>query len=186
MPTVHQALYDGESYELCLTTALTAEQHVKALDLYRSLRRINPAPYAAWLSFSNELQVRALNSSDAWQHFHCLCWWTTPVLSMMQLIRHEQDVRMQVCCSSPERFLRGGRDRTVEAKPIKGTARRNLEDAVADAAAAKALEASEKVRHPQCVVCLSRRHKRMVIWSSIRLPSWLPCAHLMCRIERRT
>lgn len=25
----------------------------------------------------------------------------------------------QVCCSSPERFLRGGRGRTLEARPIK-------------------------------------------------------------------
>ena len=61
---------------------------------------------------------------------------------------------VQVCCSSPERFIRGGRDKTVEAKPIKGTARRNLEDAVADAAAAAALEASEKVLRRHCVVVL--------------------------------
>jgi len=51
----------------------------------------------------------------------------------------------QVCCSSPERFLRGGRGKTLEAKPIKGTARRILGDAAADAVAAAALAASEKV-----------------------------------------
>ncbi len=54
---VCQALYDGESYELCLTTAHTAKQQVSALSLYQTLRRINPAPYAAWLAFSDELQV---------------------------------------------------------------------------------------------------------------------------------
>ncbi len=59
-----QALYDGESYELCLTTMLTAKQQVEALSLYRTLRRMNPAPYAAWLSFGDEVQARFLNSSS--------------------------------------------------------------------------------------------------------------------------
>lgn len=44
-----------------------------------------------------------------------------------------------MCCSSPERFLRGGRGRTLEAKPIKGTARRSA-DPGEDAALAAALQ----------------------------------------------
>lgn len=32
---------------------------------------------------------------------------------------------VQVCCSSPERFLRMGRGGVLEAKPIKGTAPRS-------------------------------------------------------------
>ena len=62
-----------------------------------------------------------------------------------------------VCCSSPERFLRLDRGGVLEAKPIKGTARRWVggkgqgggegEDAVArDAAAAEALRCSAKDR----------------------------------------
>ena len=50
---------------------------------------------------------------------------------------------MQICCSSPERFLRADRNGVLEAKPIKGTARRHA-DADADVLAAAALAASEK------------------------------------------
>ncbi len=48
-----------------------------------------------------------------------------------------------MCCSSPERFLRGSRSGDLEARPIKGTASR-CQNAAADAAAAAALAASEK------------------------------------------
>ena len=51
----------------------------------------------------------------------------------------------QVCCSSPERFLRGEREGGLEARPIKGTAARSA-DPAADAAAAAELLASEKDR----------------------------------------
>ncbi len=77
---VLQALYDG-----CLTTMLERGDAPSGLQLYDALRRINPAPYSAWLSFGGS------DASD----------------------------RIQVCCSSPERFLRGGRGGTLEAKPIK-------------------------------------------------------------------
>ena len=46
---------DGESYELCLTTQL--KKRVNSLDglsLYLTLRKMNPAPYAAWLNFGTE------------------------------------------------------------------------------------------------------------------------------------
>lgn len=46
---------NGESYELCLTTQMTrtvGETH--SLGLYLNLRETNPAPYAAWLSFSKQ------------------------------------------------------------------------------------------------------------------------------------
>ena len=50
-----------------------------------------------------------------------------------------------MCCSSPERFLRGERDGGLEARPVKGTAARGA-DAASDAAAAAQLVASEKDR----------------------------------------
>ncbi|MCP4444416.1 MAG: aminodeoxychorismate synthase component I [Myxococcales bacterium] len=39
----------GESYELCLTTQLEGNGEVDALELFRRMRRRNPAPYSAFL-----------------------------------------------------------------------------------------------------------------------------------------
>ncbi|KAK9835181.1 hypothetical protein WJX81_004045 [Elliptochloris bilobata] len=101
------AMCAGESYELCLTTALARRPAPDAAALYSALRRTNAAPYAAFLAFGAR--------------------------------------GPQVCCSSPERFLRGGRDGSLEARPVKGTAARGA-DAASDAAAAARLLASEKDR----------------------------------------
>ncbi|CAL0300627.1 unnamed protein product [Lupinus luteus] len=46
---------DGESYELCLTTQIRKPiEELHSLGLYLHLRERNPAPFAAWLNFSNE------------------------------------------------------------------------------------------------------------------------------------
>jgi para-aminobenzoate synthetase len=103
--TCKRLLESGESYEICLTNTLELPAPGDTFALYRVLRRVNPAPYSAYL-------------------------------------------RMQegaVLSSSPERFLRVTRDRTVEAKPIKGTARRGDEGA-ADSAARDGLARSPKDR----------------------------------------
>ncbi|WP_067823841.1 aminodeoxychorismate synthase [Nocardia inohanensis] len=74
----------GESYEICITDSAYLPADSDGLSVYRTLRRCNPAPYAAFLRFDE----------------------------------------LEVACSSPERFLKLDRARTVESKPIKGTAPR--------------------------------------------------------------
>jgi para-aminobenzoate synthetase len=44
-------LVAGDSYELCLTNQLELDHEGDPLDLYRRLRRANPAPYSAYLRF---------------------------------------------------------------------------------------------------------------------------------------
>ena len=103
-----ESLYSGDSYEICLTNKFRkAKPKLCAWELYRHLRRRNPAPYAAWLKFGRGTKA------------------------------------LTVCCSSPERFLSGDRDGTLEAKPIKGTVARS-DDPSTDAQAAADLRASEK------------------------------------------
>ncbi|GGW90038.1 hypothetical protein GCM10010383_19380 [Streptomyces lomondensis] len=74
----------GTSYEVCLTNAARLPAPPDAYAFYRTLRRDDPAPYAAFLRFGE----------------------------------------LEVAGSSPERFLRIGRDGRAEARPIKGTAPR--------------------------------------------------------------
>jgi para-aminobenzoate synthetase len=98
-------LAEGETYEVCLTNAILTETSFDPLDLYRTLRRVNPAPFSSFVRFGE-----------------------AAVLS-----------------SSPERFLHVGRDRWVEAKPIKGTSRRGA-SAAEDVRLAEELRGDEKNR----------------------------------------
>jgi para-aminobenzoate synthetase len=51
--TCKQRLAEGETYEICLTNEISAEVSVDPLALYRTLRRINPAPFSAYLRFGS-------------------------------------------------------------------------------------------------------------------------------------
>src|SRR5690606_22348569 len=48
---LQEAIRRGETYEACLTNELRAEASADPFEVYRILRRINPAPYAAFLRF---------------------------------------------------------------------------------------------------------------------------------------
>jgi len=100
-------LLEGDSYEICLTNQLQLDldPDPDPLDLYRALRKANPAPFAAYLRFGDRA----------------------------------------VLSSSPERFLRVGRDGKAEARPIKGTGRRGATPEE-DARFAAALAGDEKNR----------------------------------------
>ena len=50
----------GHSYEICLTNKVIAEASPDPLALYRTLRRVNPAPFAAYLRFG---ELAVLSSS---------------------------------------------------------------------------------------------------------------------------
>jgi para-aminobenzoate synthetase len=53
-------LREGQTYEVCLTNKVLAEPVPDPLRLYRVLRRVNPAPFAAFLRFG---EVTVLSSS---------------------------------------------------------------------------------------------------------------------------
>ena len=59
-PPASDYLTAGHSYEICLTNKLVAEATPDPLELYRALRRVNPAPFAAYLRFGD---VAVLSSS---------------------------------------------------------------------------------------------------------------------------
>jgi len=46
-------LLEGDSYEICLTNKLSFDTHLDPLDLYRALRKANPAPFASYLRFGD-------------------------------------------------------------------------------------------------------------------------------------
>jgi para-aminobenzoate synthetase len=49
--TCLQEIYEGESYQVCLTNHLITDATPDPLTFYRNLRQINPAPYSAFLRF---------------------------------------------------------------------------------------------------------------------------------------
>ena len=48
---VRRHLEAGETYEVCLTTRFDVHASISPFDAYRRLRRVNPAPYSAFLNF---------------------------------------------------------------------------------------------------------------------------------------
>ncbi len=58
--TCKQRLIEGETYEICLTNKITAEVTPDPLALYRNLRRINPAPFSAFLRFGEVRRTELL------------------------------------------------------------------------------------------------------------------------------
>lgn len=106
-----EQLAAGESYQICLSSEFEMPRGLSPFETYRILRRLNPAPYAAFLRFGD-----------------------SAVLS-----------------SSPERFLKVARDRSISAKPIKGTSARD-HDPIKDARLAQWLRNDEKSRSENLMI----------------------------------
>ncbi|KAF9126212.1 Protein phosphatase PP2A regulatory subunit B [Mortierella sp. 14UC] len=125
-------IHEGESYELCLTTQFRAKVPLyqqsqdkdiqthgdPAFDLYRILRKLNSAPFSAFLS----LPTAADEPVSGQGHRH----------GRIPDAEDELVSKLIILSSSPERFLKIGKissdeatagdtSRTVEMKPIKGT-----------------------------------------------------------------
>jgi para-aminobenzoate synthetase len=92
---------DGESYELCLTNQMFCPAAPPPLALYRQYRKINPAPYGAFVALS------LLSPTFA-----------NPCLPA--------PADVAIVCSSPERFIQVTKELEVESKPIKGTIGRGV------------------------------------------------------------
>jgi para-aminobenzoate synthetase len=102
---------EGQTYQVCLTNELTCKLDIDPFDLYRTLRHVNPAPFAAFMR-----------------------WPGGAVLS-----------------ASPERFLSVDAQGRAEAKPIKGTIRRDPLPEV-DLALSYGLSISEKDRSENLMI----------------------------------
>jgi para-aminobenzoate synthetase component 1 len=97
-----------------------------------------------------------------------------------------------LCCSSPERFLRLTRDGAIQTRPIKGTIARDA-DAVRDAAAAAALAASAKDRAENVMIVDVLRNDlgRVAIVGSVAVPalcvleSYATVHHLVSTVTAR-
>ncbi len=128
----------GETYEVTLTDSAYVDADCDGLDVYRTLRRSNPAPYAAFLRFGG---------------------------------RSDFD-QLEIACSSPERFLRVDRDRTVESKPIKGTAPRGHTPAE-DEFLCRALESDPKTRAENLMIVDLLRNDlgRVCELGTVRVPA---------------
>jgi para-aminobenzoate synthetase len=127
------ALAAGESYEICLTDQIHTDAGPEPFDLYRVLRRTNPAPFSAYLKLGE----------------------------------------LAIASSSPERFLSVDRDRRVQARPIKGTARRSR-DPERDRALRDSLLGDEKTfaEHLMIVDLLRNDLGRVCEVDSVRVPQF--------------
>ncbi|GAX37535.1 aminodeoxychorismate synthase component I [Nodularia sp. NIES-3585] len=67
-----QEIQEGETYQVCLTNQMQTDVTPDPLAFYRSLRRINPAPYAAFLRFGD--MAIACSSPERFLHIDRQGW----------------------------------------------------------------------------------------------------------------
>ena len=204
-----QAAIDaGETYEVCLTNQLyrrgdrhrrggaaggDAEGVPRALapldpaTLYSTLRRTNPAPYAAFLNFGGcapasddeqrddaETKTRrekddacsfeeTLHDAFSFEETSSSSKKAKPPAAAEAL----RDV-VAVCCSSPERFLRLTRDRSITSENTRGT----LDDAASDGAEKKTLSLVDEKEKDGGGARISGARRETRRRSSLRFARW--------------
>jgi anthranilate synthase component 1 len=112
----------GDIFQVVLSQRWDFEPGVAPLDLYRSLRAVNPSPYMFFLRFGAGRNTGEKNGSK----------------------RKTRSVSMHIIGSSPEMLVRAS-GRKLEYRPIAGTHPRGRDEA-ADAALEKKMLADEKER----------------------------------------
>jgi para-aminobenzoate synthetase len=81
--TCLQEIHEGETYQVCLTNQIQTDATPDPLAFYRSLRHINPAPYAAFLRFGDV--AIACSSPERFLHIDRKGWVETkPIKGTLQ------------------------------------------------------------------------------------------------------
>ncbi len=123
-------IVNGETYEVCLTLQFQGNinrKRVNPLHVYKRLRRQNSSPLSSFIRYDpGAFTEYEVDKSSL------LPWYKPGGLSL--------------CCSSPERYLSLDTSRCLESKPIKGTARRNINNHQEDRIIANKLINDEKSR----------------------------------------
>lgn len=142
-----QQILAGESYELCLTTKFVSEiplqsippESVECQTGLPSLNGIKSSPQPRG-HYDMYLSLRDRNAAPYAAYVHFPAYDTT------------------LLCSSPERFMRVDETGKVDMKPIKGTARRVLDDPEADKVVAEQLRTNVKERAENLMITDLIRH----------------------------
>ncbi|HWF08535.1 MAG TPA: aminodeoxychorismate synthase component I [Bryobacteraceae bacterium] len=94
----------GESYELCLTNKVCFDTDIPALDYYETLRRANPAPYAAFLQL-DDIQVASTSPECFLRIDRERRAWSRPIKGTVRRGRdEEEDARLRDLLANDPRF----------------------------------------------------------------------------------
>ncbi|KAH9819658.1 ADC synthase [Melampsora americana] len=140
-----QQIIAGESYELCLTTKFVTE--LRAL----------PAPLALDQNIATSNQTN-VDSYENRGHYDMYLTLREKNAAPYAAYVHFPSYDTTLLCSSPERFMRVNKEGWVDMKPIKGTARRVMNDPVADAKVAESLRTNIKERAENLMITDLIRH----------------------------
>lgn len=114
----HEYIKKGDSYELCLTNQLEAQikgPNISTFDLYKTIRKKNPAPYSSYFRWNMLSTINITNNYEE------------------KAVDLAGSTSLAICSSSPERFMSISKEQPhpevpsflqAEAKPIKGTCAR--------------------------------------------------------------